>query len=110
MPKPTPPSVREAISARVAAGQDAARIAAEMGLPARTARSLAAACGEGGPVPPPDSSACGRPAAAAFEPLRLRALAMRREHPRWGVRLIRSLLAVPDGAARPCIDTVARWM
>jgi hypothetical protein len=96
MPRPTPVPVRRAILSRWRAGDDAARIAEALDVPARTVRHLIRRLREHGeealtpryrrgPSPP--------------DPVRGAALALRREHPRWGGPFIRSLLLRDHPAA-----------
>jgi Homeodomain-like domain len=109
MPRPTPEPIRTAILRRCRDGQDAARIAAELSLPPRTVRRLVRRLRDGGEEAiRPDYR---RPAAAAApDPIREAAGALRREHPRWGAPLIRSLL-LRDHPDRPVPSARAlqRW-
>lgn len=93
MPSPTPLPIRRAIWRRWCDGQDAPRIAEELGLAPRTVRHLLRRFrdrGEAGIAPD------YRPPARADDPEHLAAhdaaIALRREHPGWGAPLIRSLL------------------
>jgi hypothetical protein len=110
MPRPVPEPIRLAIWQRSRRGQSAARIAEELSLPPRTVRHLVRRLrGRGEAAIPPDY----RGAAAGPEPdsVRRAALALRREHPRWGAPLIRSLLLRDHpGRAIPSARTIQRWL
>jgi hypothetical protein len=110
MPRPIPVPVRRAIWQRWQAGQGAPRIAEELDLAPRTVRHLLQRFGERGEAgiepdyrhPPADTDARREAACPA-------ALTLRRQHPRWGAPLIRSLLLRDyPAAAVPSVRTLQR--
>jgi hypothetical protein len=110
MPRPVPQPIRMAIWRRCRRGQSAARIAEELSLPPRTVRHLVRRLRDGGEAAiRPDYRAEAADAEADFA--RPAALALRRQHPRWGAPLIRSLLLRDHpGRAIPSARTIQRWL
>lgn len=111
MPRPLPVPLRRAIWNRWQAGHDAPQIAEELSLAPRTVRHLLQRFRERGAAGlgpdyrhPPVATDARREAA------RQAALTLRREHPRWGAPLIRSLLLRDHPtAAVPSARTLQRW-
>jgi hypothetical protein len=111
MPAPIPVPIRRTIYQRWQQGQDAARIAQELDMAPRTVRHLIQRFrhrGEAGIAPdyrgPEGIDDANRHAA------RQAALALRRQHPRWGAPLIRSLLLRDrPAAAVTSARTLQRW-
>ena len=107
MPRPVPVPIRALIWQRWQRGHTAAQIAEVLSLPPRTVRHLLQQFRSRGeaairPASHPPRAATDAAADAASE----EALTLRRQHPRWGAPLIRSLLlrdfparAVPSARA-----------
>src|SRR5437868_9665950 len=102
MPRPVPVPIRTMIWRRWRLGHTAARIAAELSMAPRTVRHLVHQFrrrGEAALRPNYHRPAATEGAADVADVARETALALRRQHPRWGAPLIRSLL-LRDGDAR----------
>lgn len=108
MPRPIPIPIRRAILRRLRRGQSPRIIAEDLGLPLRTVRRLVRRLRHGGEdALPPDY---GHRRCPPAPPVCSAALAMRRQHPRWGAPLIRVLLARQLPAADlPSARTLQRW-
>ena len=111
MPKPVPIPVRRKLLQRAELGESTASLAAAFDLPPRTVRHLRKRFRDRGPEGIlPDSHAPEDLPHAYPDRVRQAALALRRQHPRWGATLI----AVALGQQRPKIDapnpsTLRRW-
>lgn len=111
MPRPIAVPVRQVVLERSRGGQEASRIAVDLGLSPRTVRHLLRRfreLGEGGLRPgyggPPRPAADDPREAAA-----LAAVALRREHPGWGAPMIRSvLLRDREPASIPSVRALQR--
>lgn len=111
MPRAIAVGIREVIIERHLAGVPLAAIAAELDLSPWTVRTLWRRYRDRGPDGlVPDYAACGRRGRRHPEALAAVALAVRREHPRWGAGLIRTHLAerFPDHVL-PHERTLRTW-
>src|SRR5262245_54459984 len=115
MPRATDLQVRLALARMVRHGASASDIALHLDLPLSTARGLIRRVVQAGPDPGPADlapryRACG-PRPAAPSPFLEPALALRREHPRWGAARIRVELARRRRDARPpSVRTLQCWL
>src|SRR5262245_57250205 len=111
MPRAIPVPTRELIARRVGAGETIAAVAADLGVPYWSARTIWRRFRDGGPEAlAPDYANCGR-AGVRADPLLYRAACwLRRRHPAWGAGLIRTLLG-ERYPARPLPNerTLLRW-
>src|SRR5262245_55239582 len=110
MPRAVAQPIREALWRAYQQGQPTQALAERFTLPLRTVQHLLQqARANGGPTAPAYApNAQGPPAGQA---LRLRARALRQEHPDWGCELIRLVLAEQHPLAPlPCSRTLRRWL
>jgi transposase-like protein len=110
MPRAVHPDIRQEIVERHQRGQTLAQVAADLGIPYPTVRSLWRAFRDRGP----DGlaigyHACGSSTPAYPESVLRRACRLRREHPRWGAGRIRvELLEYLEPSAVPSVRVLQR--
>jgi hypothetical protein len=112
MPRPLPVPIRQALWQRAGKDQDAATIAAELGLAPRTVRRLIDRLQQRGPAAlHPSYERCGTATTQPAEALVQAALDLRRGHPTWGAGLIRVMLRhqFPE-TPLPTERTLQRWL
>jgi hypothetical protein len=110
MPAATPLPIRAALwrAAQADPDADTAALAAQFGLPERTARHLLRSFRAGAGPHPPRYRAGGASADADHVAY---VVALRRDHPRWGAGVLRVHLARRfPGAALPHPRTIQRWL
>jgi hypothetical protein len=111
MPRPTPVPVRQALWRRFQDGQDVATMAHALGLAPRTVRQLIHRFRhQGHAAVAPSYDLCGADTPTYPDAVAHAALALRREHPRWGAGLIRVMLSRQFlGDPLPADRTLQRW-
>jgi hypothetical protein len=110
MPRAVAMPVRLALWAAAKQGASTTQLACRFALPQRTVRRLLAQTRANGDRPTPPAYRCG-PRLRSVDPVRDAAVILREEHPSWGARFIRGVLAdsLPEEVL-PCERTLRRWL